>query len=578
MDWLEVLKSEEEPNIDDQISNLQNDLDRMLSSYQCLSGPVYRNLHRLLAKLKLDAGDELQGISHLVESHGVSLRIKLKNKLYKMSRKPEKNSLIAKEFIEFKDDYHNSQQSLLKRLEELPQEWTVLQISCAHAAQSYFADPKELLASTPTLHITRMECGPLASQSGHRPFCITIQPPSQCVKGTYRPLYELDMLLESNKTDRLLRNRALYWSTRRKVDSGLETLVSFLENSWLQGWKCLLVGKFVDQAIHLQLENAVNKILKDEAGAECDFETLFPPRCRQILYCAARNVHHCNSDQLSRIVATSIGEQRLSPRTQRLTMVIKSLSEEFSLWNLKKHPVILIIDERLDSIPWEKIDCLAEQPITRIPSLHILQGLYDVHRSSMVNGVKIIPPSEGFYIVNPDQTLQDSENRMREFLLPRVPPTWSGTIGSKPSTQDFEKALHDCNTFVYMGHGSGTQFFSFNSLQRGITSTSLLFGCNSARLNMLGGDTESDGRVLIYPCQASPCVMGMLWEVTDRDTDALAKKLLDAWLPKKDEGREEETVSEPDLLRAMNLGRQATRYFATSAALVARGLPVKIQL
>lgn len=118
----------------------------------------------------------------------------------------------------------------------------------------------------------------------------------------------------------------------------------------------------------------------------------------------------------------------------------------------------------------------------------------------------------------------------------------------------------------------------------------------------------------------SPCVVGMLWEVTDFDTDQLSTGILSRWISSEANFHWKyiDTVKwvkgtigkyilfniiwnstdnffiarvannalpkpnsldpdhEPELLRAINNARKAPIQYITKCAIVARGLPIKI--
>jgi separase len=53
-------------------------------------------------------------------------------------------------------------------------------------------------------------------------------------------------------------------------------------------------------------------------------------------------------------------------------------------------------------------------------------------------------------------------------------------------------------------------------------------GCSSVALQE-NGDYEPIGTVLSYLLAGSPCVVGNLWNVTDKDCDRFTKALLEDW-------------------------------------------------
>lgn len=58
-----------------------------------------------------------------------------------------------------------------------------------------------------------------------------------------------------------------------------------------------------------------------------------------------------------------------------------------------------------------------------------------------------------------------------------------------------------------------------------------LFGCASVRMQSDTCLTEMHDIFHNYMIACSPCVIGMLWEVTDYDTDILSTELLSKWIP-----------------------------------------------
>lgn len=76
----------------------------------------------------------------------------------------------------------------------------------------------------------------------------------------------------------------------------------------------------------------------------------------------------------------------------------------------------------------------------------------------------------------------------------------------------------------------------------------------------------------------------MLWLVTSEDTDAMTAMLLNSWLPGepidlsdfRPSGGMDIAKHEPELLRVMKPSRNAAYSYTNSAALVSRGIPIKM--
>lgn len=101
----------------------------------------------------------------------------------------------------------------------------------------------------------------------------------------------------------------------------------------------------------------------------------------------------------------------------------------------------------MDCFPWELIDILHDEPVSRLPSLHFVYCLFKEHQQDIVNGNVIITEHEkGSYIVNPDKDLKSMEIRMMSFFQYWTP-EWIGTSGYQPDKEEFFELLTSSNIF-----------------------------------------------------------------------------------------------------------------------------------
>jgi separase len=84
---------------------------------------------------------------------------------------------------------------------------------------------------------------------------------------------------------------------------------------------------------------------------------------------------------------------------------------------------------------------------------------------------------------------------------------------------------------LYFGHGDGQSCFSHGDIEKLVDKSSsplllgsrasiILMGCNSGALKSVWGKRilfEPHGIALSYLCAGAPCVVGNLWDVTDKD-------------------------------------------------------------
>lgn len=93
---------------------------------------------------------------------------------------------------------------------------------------------------------------------------------------------------------------------------------------------------------------------------------------------------------------------------------------------------------------------LLDQPVSRMPSLHIAYALFKEHESTIVDGAKVIADSrKGAYLINPGQDLPVMEKRLDSFISYWCP-EWKGLAGVTPSAQEFQDLLTACNIFMYV--------------------------------------------------------------------------------------------------------------------------------
>lgn len=103
--------------------------------------------------------------------------------------------------------------------------------------------------------------------------------------------------------------------------------------------------------------------------------------------------------------------------------------------------------QTLDFFPWEMIDVLQDESVTRLPSLHFVYALFKEHEYEIVDGYKIIRNyDKGTYIVNPDRDLKNMEIRMTTFFNYWTP-NWTGTAGYQPEKEDYLEILTSCEIF-----------------------------------------------------------------------------------------------------------------------------------
>jgi hypothetical protein len=279
--------------------------------------------------------------------------------------------------------------------------------------------------------------------------------------------------------------------------------------------------------------------------------------------------------------------------------------EEGTSW-----PVVLVPDSRLQRLPLELMPGLQGQSMYRIPSLPCVSEAKGTRARAM--GMEMgtglgresgnVPwPSvtSAYYALNPSGDLVETQQAFEDWF--RQLPGWQGKSGIAPSAEELALALRREDLFVYCGHGGGEQYLppsKLRSLPR--CAASLLMGCSSGRLRMSpftpltagqeeGGMVSSPkvtdrnageshcvqrsyyeptGTVLSYLLAGCPVAVATLWDVTDKDIDRFAERLLKGWLTEGGGG---------DVGLAVALARSACKLaHFIGGSIVCYGLPTQI--
>lgn len=112
-------------------------------------------------------------------------------------------------------------------------------------------------------------------------------------------------------------------------------------------------------------------------------------------------------------------------------------------------------------------------------------------------------------------------------------------------------------------------------------------GCSSGNQYVMG-DFEPYGTVLAYILAGCPCIVGNLWDVTDRDIDRLTEEFLESWIKDHDEmcekmSDEEKKQNKNSMFTSsicvhLNKARKACKMaYLNGSAPIVYGLPVNFK-
>lgn len=205
---------------------------------------------------------------------------------------------------------------------------------------------------------------------------------------------------------------------------------------------------------------------------------------------------------------------------------------------------ILMLDNNLHGFPWECLPCLEKLSVSRLPSLASLRERLLTLRSSTTTdeaapGHYITASAGGTSILNPGGDLANT-SRTLQPVLGSLKGEWTHIHSRPPTESEFFTALGEQDLLLYFGHGSGAQFVRQKSVRKLYPgqqeegnmkpgcATAFLFGCSSVHLTE-NGIYEPSGMLQSYLTAGAPAVVGMLWDVTDKDCDRFAVRLGELW-------------------------------------------------
>jgi len=435
---------------------------------------------------------------------------------------------------------------VIDRMSSLPSNWTVVQIIAQDPAITRFKNTKKDLPISnnvnPDLMLVQLQTGKVRVRLANGPNSL----------GCTAYLKEFQSILaENTHINRNVKEKDKYTVLRKETDNRLEALLKSLEDEWLAHQKTLLFGILKEEK-DIQL---VKSFIKEEmSGLSSDILELerilsaSPFLSKKQIYKGIKQYLSSSSeDEIMRISRSAIKKLhglKMSPR----------------------HPVILICDATVQSLPWESLPSLKSccQAMSRVPSLPFLHALWAAHNSDDDSVVKAgVAQDSVFYLVNPDKSLPDTQKRMDKAF--QAWEQWEGIAGQEPSKGQLEKVLQGKDAFMYCGHGSGSKYLSGDEIQKlKVRAVPCLLGCSSGQLNRLGRTIDPLGTAQSYLLAASPGLIGFLWPVTDADVDQWTVTFINHWLG----------GGENELLQAVADKRKSFKYIMNGSALVVYGLPL----
>ncbi|XP_042874759.1 separin-like isoform X2 [Penaeus japonicus] len=529
------------------------------------------------AEMELKAGRIEEAFHQLSLSHSTLLHHRMAQRLHKPNKNKTDDEGYDSDLNSISIDNEkitlstSEKEDTVNLLQKLPSDWTIVQITSANVGECNLRKIGDH-PPTPRLYISRCSCGPQPTIAIQ-----TVAAPRD--KGVRGILEEVELIKEENKLiNRDFRKQVQkYHAKREELNNRLKCVVRSMEVAWLRHWCCLLPGGLEPRDQQL-LKDTMHRILSNYKGLLTENQKLL---LQYMISCPtpaekAGSMESGSGTSLRAGIALILGESVRSQNVKDLYTAIHS--EEASLEQFRKaprNPVILIIDKSIVTLPWEMMWVMHDQPVTRMPSLRMLVLLYQ-HHSCRANSVLVqgVDSSKGFFLVDPDSNLPSTQERVKG---PLAETGWQGITARRPTHDEFREAISANDLFVYIGHGSGSQYLPGELVERSeCRALALLYGCSSVRLAPRGRIPDPWGVVLNYLIAYCPCVVGMLWDVTDKDTDNLTLEMLRAL--QGINGAPGSPLANPpsDIPLVVARSRSICRWYLTAAALTVYGLPLHV--
>ncbi|CAM9645881.1 unnamed protein product, partial [Ectocarpus fasciculatus] len=195
----------------------------------------------------------------------------------------------------------------------------------------------------------------------------------------------------------------------------------------------------------------------------------------------------------------------------------------------ERHPVVLVLDEELQAIPWEGLTCLRGHAVTRVPAVPFVfaalatkwdggenceadsrqpsssssssgssSGGSSSRRSTPSTARNLEQPwvpsqdgvrlDRGYYVLDPEANLAHTRHHLGpvfQGLGRRL--GWSGVEGEAPTEETMAQTLQQVDIFAYCGHGAGELLVGRDTVAGLARSpVAVLMGCSSGRLKGYG--------------------------------------------------------------------------------------------
>uniref|UniRef100_A0A182SNQ3 separase n=1 Tax=Anopheles maculatus TaxID=74869 RepID=A0A182SNQ3_9DIPT len=511
---------------------------------------------KLRASLALADGDKRNAILHQTRSLGASKRQKYSPTsrtscdLEELIEKVIKCGINQKTSAQQQSttNHHDGFSDLCKRCDELPNEWTVIQIAKEYNPMATGMMHEELLREPAAIWLTVFAGSDPCEGTPFEPILIPLDPPAEKADAKY-PNYFQHIAAIAFEVRNAIANHDSAAASSDSQANRLEIVEQLISSTvertreWLGPWSNLLVGKFrspTDQKLENEIYSRIEEFCVHNRINRTGQRLVSLVARRLDLLTDLQLFALCCSDQLD------LNDSTVEALYDLLTDLREQKFQDTKEERLNCYPVVLIIDELLDSMPWEMIHPTGE--FSRFSSFWTLSELYRAHAPRIKNGYFTLSAKRCFGIINPDKNLEKMSARLQLFYREWYP-DFELLIDQAPKENEFGEVLNSADVLIYNGHGSGLQFMNGEALlQHDINCVTFLFGCDSVRLYSNGLFTEMTGTHMYYNAAHCPTVIGALWVLTDLFTDIYSMLLVGNWIPSTNPAYAKQTISTLDTM------------------------------
>lgn len=398
---------------------------------------------------------------------------------------------------------------------ELPDEWNILQISQMSDEHIGYSTKKDRLTQECPLKLTLFrynQSARLKNKAIGLMMELTEKGPASILSTAYHVYQEL---FKSYTANCALPTFAAFSAQLAAAQSKLVTDMSL----WLGPWVTMFSGK-IKGSDGVEFE----KNIYAEIDNLCKENNEFTDEQYVLLCIVARRLDLLDSDRI-KLAADYIAESH--SQYTSITKLLAQLKKKFSSVNFVYYPCILIIEDVLDSMPWEMMN--KSQEFTRFNSIYTLFDLYAKYKQQISDGYLKLDISSGNILINPDddEKLAKMKYRMDKFYASWLP-SWKRIVGKKPNDQEMQELLSNGDVFIYSGHGSSLQFIQEKKFLS--TNVMLIFGCESNAMKQRGIVNDSSSPPFVFYSMKCPSSLGALSIITDVWTDVITVMVVSQWI------------------------------------------------